>query len=571
MGANYKGFINYLKSRKEEGTFALSYGEIDAQLQRRAMVAYKEHHGVTKKSSLGKSILLAGFVFKNSYQDETITFEYDLKKASRLLKAKDTTSTKTNKKVFLNVVFPHGAEYVNTSGNVGHEIIDIFGGDNNEYHYYLNPWGIVAKDSIPEVVISICQASTGLYKILNKAVIKKPEKYAVAKKNANGILKNQKKKFKYNNKYLEEYYRLNVGGHKVLSSFECKGIYAASKPMYFMFESFGKPLNKKGFYLIESNEPGRSEKCQNFNQHDQDLLEKLVNDNSLWLPEPIQSFKEYVDEYSNRNKINYFKELGIENQELQYSNALKFFIDKCGIANAFVKNIGCDFGVRPTIYIERELYNIDLLLTNFNVFKNPINKNQEKIVIIENKIKANVTPSDNEKTLREQVTKIFMNIYEIKKESEMTDEQKNEVVEICNFIGIDDTVTAVPSQLSKYYIYAVIMAKKRGWADKKVKSDIQCFFLCPEYSRSMYNVSRSGYLEGNCFVGKNETLFLQEKYKLITYKNILPVFEKAAKKISDNKLKVLLEDFVDSIEQQAKDRDDSLEKSMIEMFYLRSR
>ncbi|MBQ6730686.1 MAG: hypothetical protein IJR08_02125 [Bacilli bacterium] len=50
----------------------------------------------------------------------------------------------------------------------------------------------------------------------------------------------------------------------------------------------------------------------------------------------------------------------------------------------------------------------------------------------------------------------------------------------------------------------------------------------------------------------------------------MPVFEKHLEKMVEGKEKYFLSDFVISLKRQANDRDDSLEKSMIEMFYLRS-
>lgn len=67
----------------------------------------------------------------------------DEAEAKKYLKCIDVDSTKKQINIFLNVIFPHSAKYVNDKGNIGHEIIDIFGADNEEYHYYLNPKGLV--------------------------------------------------------------------------------------------------------------------------------------------------------------------------------------------------------------------------------------------------------------------------------------------------------------------------------------------------------------------------------------------------------------------------------------------
>ena len=559
-------------TKREDDCFQLTYLQIEDILGKPLPNSLIKYGGITKKSELGKAILSAGFLFKNSYAEKTITFKKDKQGALSSLENIDVESTVKKINIFLNVVFPHSAEYVNSKGNIGHEIIDIFGGDNGEYHYYLNPWGLVDETNIPNVIISICQASTGLYKILNKAVIKKPEKYSTKKENANGgLYSKQKRKFSYNGKFLEEYFETNPGGNTVLSSFACDGIFEPVKPLYIAFKTFKQERLKKGFYRLVSTTPGRTTFFIKFNQKDQDLLEGLVNDTSLWNKDPIKSFKQYAEEYEQANDFNYFKELGIEEQELQYSNAIRFFLEHYGLTNVFLKKLGCKIAKKEAFSIEREKYNIDLFFANFNTLEENKDNSHERIVIIENKIKANVTPSDNDKTLKEQVEKVYRYVYEIEEDDELNLRQKQEISQICTDLGVSDSMEEVPSQLSKYYIYALILAKKRKWSTTKIANDIMCFFLCPEYSRVLYEVTAGGYLTNNTFIGKNEVLFLQEKYKLKTYKDILPVFENCLEKEEKGKHWYFLEDFVNSIKTQSKDRDDSLEQTMIKMFYLRSK
>ena len=568
---NYENLISKLKSSTDDYV-APTYDQLGDLLQKQLPDSLVRNGGLTKKHPIVRAILRAGFVVdSNSPKDKTIKLRRDEREAENTLKKTDTNSTVRKMRILLNVVFPHSAGYFDKKGNIGHEIIDIFGADDGKYNYYVNPRGLIDGKKFPEIVISISQASTGLYKILNKAVVKDCEEAALAKKanakNAN-LQKEQEKKFKYNGKYLENYFEDNPGKSTVLSSLKCEGIYEPSKPLYFAFKSFKRKKLKSGFYRIESTSPGRTTRFINFNQEDQKMLETLVDNDELWEKDPIKSFKKYADEYNESADFNYFKEIGVKDQELQYSNAIRFFLDDYGLANDFLKRIGCSVEKDDGFRIEREAYNIDLLFTNFNKFAKPKDNAKEKIVIIENKIKANVTPSDNDKTLNEQIEEIYEYVY--------GDESKNVQSKGMNdcrkYFDSNDQTGKVPSQLSKYYIYAVMLANKRGWPEKKIKNDIKCFFLVPEYSRVHYDVSKTGYLENNTFVGKNEPLFLQEKYKLITYKDILPVFEECLKTADPNKkVNLFLEDFIGSMRDQSKDRDDSLEQEMIKLFYLRSK
>ena len=566
---DFKRLTDYLIQQNIE-KITLTYSDIETILGKQLPLSLTEHGGFTQKSQFGIAVLSSGFLFKNSYTNQIITFEKNKNLAEQNLNDIDIKSTRKKINIFLNIVFPHSAEYVNSKGNIGHEIIDLFGGDNSQYHYYLNPWGLVDKNNIPQVVLSICQSSTGLYKILNKAVIEKPD-YSFNDKEEDLYFK-QKGKFLYNNKYLEEYFDLNAGGNTVLSSLSCKGIFEPTKPIYFAFKTFKQKRLQNSIYRLVSTTPGRATVFKQFNQRDQELLEALVMNETIWHKKPIKSFKKYVEEYENLDNFNYFEELGIKNQELQYSNAIRFFLSHYNITNNLLKKLGCQISKKESFNIERERYNIDLFLTNFDSYVKSKNNTDEKIVIIENKIKANVTPSDNEKTLEEQIRKIYRHVKEIDEISQFTDKQEKEINKICSLLKINKKTSEIPSQLSKYYIYALIIALERRWPSKKIHNDIYCFFLCPEYSKTMYETDKDGFLLNNTFIGRDETLFLQDKYKLITYKDILPAFEKCLKTIRiKDKYSYLLEDFINSLKEQAKDRDDSLEQTMIKMFYLRSK
>ncbi|MBP5574146.1 MAG: hypothetical protein J6X50_00120 [Bacilli bacterium] len=571
--ANYKNLTDYLLNDvpKEQNQVELTFDFLNDKLgyMPESLIKYG---GITIRSRIGCAIIKAGFVFETRYKEKKIIASRNKEEAKIILAANNRDKTVVNKRIFLNVIFPHTAKYVNTKGNIGHEIIDIFGADDNKYYYYLNPWGLISKNNAPDVVISICQSATGLYKVLNKAVVKNIDKTAAAKKTDatnNKLYLKQKKKFKYNDKYLEEYFEENAGDNAVFVSFECEGIYEPKKPVYFAFGAFKQKSNKKGIYRLVSTDQGQTTRFVSFGPSDQKMLERIVDDSEIWKDAPIKSFKEYADGFEQNKSFEYFKELGIEDQELQYSNALKFFLNNQNLTNNFLKNIGCQVKKREKFNIDREEYNIDLLFTNFNRIKKPENREAEKIIIIENKIKANVTPTDNDKSLAEQIEKVYMHVHKIKKKTDFTPAQREDIRQTATFLKID--YSKIPSQLSKYYIYAVVLAKRRGWSNKKIESDIKCFFLCPNYAESLYETAgKEKYLYNNTFIGGDKILFLQEKYRLITYKDILPVFEKQLLSMPEGKEKYLLGDFVVSLRRQANDRDDSLEKSMIEMFYLRS-
>ena len=113
------------------------------------------------------------------------------------------------------------------------------------------------------------------------------------------------------------------------------------------------------------------------------------------------------------------------------------------------------------------------------------------------------------------------------------------------------------SQLSKYYIIAVYWAFKAGWDENKIREDIYCYFLCPEYHRFNYKTKKRKL---------DMALALSEKYQLITYKNILEIFKDFSFVGLTNHQEFLLSDFISAISMLAKERDDSMELKMIRLF-----
>lgn len=564
MAIKYSLLTKYLKEVKEND-ITFTYDELE-DIFGDQLPKTLTNEGITRKSSIGKAILKGGFSIKsNSYNNKKIELSRDTN-AQKILNNLQLAKEKKHT-IFLNKVFPEGADYLRA--NIGHEIINIFGGDNNEYHYYLNPYGLVNEKEIPDYILSICKVSPKVYKVLNMAVIDCPEEDSIAQKNkAQGLYEKQQKRYKYNGIFLEQYFDSNSSGNTVLASFKCKGIYEPIKPLFITFNYPQSSVKENCINLVSIGD-GRTTVFKKFNQDDQNKLEEIVTTPGLWQKKPIKSFKDYVAQYKNiRNGgFSYFKELGIEDQELQYSNAIKLFLYDKERIYAFLKHIGCNISKKDNFIIAREHYNIDLLFTNFNL-KDPSGKDEEKIIIIENKIKANITPSDKDKTINEQIEKVYCDIFQ-RNSSDFSENDKAQIQKISEFLGV--TNSNVPSQLSKYYIYSVILAKNRDWDDEQIKNNIQCFFLCPEYSRMQYEVNENGYLQNNTFTGKSEKLFLQEKYKLITYKKIYNIFKGFIKPGSKTKSNIFLEDFVEALANQAKERDDSLERKMIELFYQRSK
>lgn len=563
--SKFSALTEYLNNQTET-KIDLKYSTIEEKLGFQLPDTYNDG-GMVNNSALGYAMMDAGYyMVDNSYKNKVVTIKKDFDECQRIKQAtKEKVESVGKTKVFLNTIFPPSAGYVRDGSNIGHEIIDIFGADNKEFYYYLNPWGQVYENQLVDCVLSMVLVANSLYRVINKAVVVSIEDGANLDKLSGDPLEVQKKKYKYNNQFIEEYYKKNKKGDTVYATYKCSGIYEPVKPIYLSLKNSKLDDESRGIYHLKNLGLPRKERVTSFTNADNELVNRIANDKSLWSKKPIKSFQEYAKTFNNKDNLCYFKELGIASQELQYSNAIRFFLVQKNLTMAFLKAIDKSFNkkAKDNWQIKREQYNIDLLITNFDFGKQNEKSKDEIIYVIENKIKANITPSDMEKTIHEQMEKTYRNVFEMKQEEPLSEDDNKNINKIKNFIKGRD----LPCQLSKYYIYALFTAIKRKWSEKQMKENIKCYFLCPEYSRNLYEVNDKGYLTNNSYIGKTGLLAAQEQYKLITYKDIAPVFKDAVNTKNKDSIDYFLMDFNKAIEMQANERDNSLELLMISKFY----
>ena len=575
----YEVLSNLLSTISGKDDFVLTVKEINDELIKHgyslADTELKEG-GISRKTSFNKAFLENDLIItkknfiKNSGKKVLVSIE--AKKDAKAAQRSRVNNEVKPSQIILNSIFPDSS-YLNNSKNIGHEIINIFGADNDEYYYYLSPSG--QFNYTPKIVLSISKMKNGLYKVINKAVVKRMLEGAYKDGNKGDTpkesYKKQIKKYKYNNHFIEEYLKKNIYNKRynisTLATFECEGIYT---PKYDIFISFGKSNveqnKRRRVYKIESAGSARSLRVFNLKDDDQALLEEIADDKN-WYPEKIPSFKDKYGEVKERvenHTDDLFKLLGIDSLEVPYSNFLGYILEKANIIDSFLHYVfkdKCALRQPNTFTIERETFNTDLLFTNFDK-EAPIA--DEKIFIIENKIDASVTLSDREaKNIDGQIDKIYRIMHEIdegaalpKKDQKIIQSIKKHVVE-----RDKNLVSNEHSQLSKYYIYAVVLALMRKWGWDKINKDIKCAFLCPEYAKFQYSIKKK-HLSGNGLILENEYLF-------ITYKDLCNFFEKQEEKIKElnQSLQIKYSIFKSAIALKAKERDDSMESRMIERFY----
>lgn len=463
---------------------------------------------------------------------------------------------KTKKyKVILNKVFPN-ATYMTNYDNIGHEIINLFQEDNGRFFIHLNPNGTYDKKySDPDVVLNVTRAGTNLYQIISKAVGCQTLAAAqiIGKNKGEERYKNQKDdEIRYGGFPVEEYFKHNLSmqGEEekdLFATFECEGIYEAKAPIYITFGNAGKrysSLSDKNICVL-NNVEAWSSACrlvEKITEGDQDRLLELAKDDKLWKEEPVPTLVQRYNNFKEKSIVSdedCFTFLGVEKSELAYSNALVNILkfDTNYVTNFLNELLGKNCK-ENNFEILREEKNIDILFRD-------LDKKNGKIVIIENKIDAGITLSDGDKTVKEQMEK---------KEYYKGEE------DISKFF--DNYLSMKASQLSKYYIIAVGWAVEAGWSDEKIKEDIYCYFLCPEYHKLIYKTKNDN---GCLDIG----LACDDKYTLITYGRINEILSEFDQNVLSSHKRFLFKDFVQAISRLAKTRDDSMELKMIRMFIQR--
>lgn len=463
------------------------------------------------------------------------------------------------RKVILNNVFPR-ASYMTTMDNLGHETINLFKADEG-FFLHLNANGTYPNlDSESVDVLNLSHVGKGLYQIISKAVNCEVFEGANIIGNDFGEKRynEQKEAIHYADIPVYKFFESNVTMQgkiekDLFATFKCDCIVEPKKSIFIAFKD-SNVLEDTTHYIFKLKDITKfSSQCRisNFTDRDSKLLEDIIL-SDLWKDKPVCSFLEKYDELKEKSsdgEENYFSFLGVDKHELQYSNALiKILKFKPQFLSDFLKKLSNKDCENNDFDILREEKSIDLLFRD-------LDKENGKIFIIENKIDASVTLSEYGMKLEEQVEKWIREIDNIKKDAPLNKEQGKLKDDIFKLVGSSKGKEA--SQLSKYYVVAVYWALKAGWCENKIKEDICCYFLCPEYHRFNYK-TKNGRLDIN--------LALSEQYQLTTYKDILNIFDNFSSNGLTDHQKFLLNDFISAISMLAKERDDSMELKMIRLF-----
>lgn len=412
-------------------------------------------------------------------------------------------------------------------------------------------------------MLNVARAGKGLYQILSVAenctVFDGAEK--TGKDKGEERYNAQRGQITYGGLFVEDYFADNKTfcGEKekdLFVTFKCDGIYEPNSAIYIAFNNFDNRCVQRDSAVISEkiSKEKFSATCRivNLTDEDQEKIRNILPDEQG--RRKVGTFEQRYNELKEKSGIsheeNYFSVLGVDKKELQYSNAIVKILQfrEEWISKFLEKTLHVENCKQNVFEIKREEENTDILFRD-------LTKETGKIVIIENKVEAGLTLSKYN-NLEDQAKAVFRDVFAIEKGKEEKDR---------NWENFNNKISAekdsLPSQLSKYYLYALCWAIKAGWSEEQIEKNIYCFFLCPDYHEKMYSVDDNKKLTiPYAFAGK---------YKMITYSTIKDFFEtvKGEKEKDLTKYqKFIVEDFIDAVSVLAKDRDDSVELSMIRMF-----
>ncbi|MBR5616041.1 MAG: PD-(D/E)XK nuclease family protein, partial [Clostridia bacterium] len=250
-------------------------------------------------------------------------------------------------------------------------------------------------------------------------------------------------------------------------------------------------------------------------------LQDFLDTSTIW--------KEILtNDYSvvEKSEFNFFKLLRKDRDELSFSNALAYFIQKVGLSSFLQDCLQLDAAFLSDSYsLLREKNNIDISFWG-----------ARHVVIIENKIDAGITANGN-MTIDGQINKAV----------ELYLEKGNE--ELKHFA---DPYIGDASQLSKYYLYAVAYLRSKGLDMTEIPHRIRCFLLIPKYAENQFGNEGTSY---------HSHFRFSQQYEIITYRKILEFFEGHP---IDNRY---FDDFVSALHPLAKEFNNDIEEEVKYRFF----
>ena len=479
-----------------------------------------------------------------------------------------TNEKRTNKQnnlsdkqlIILNQMF--AGSYI-TDGNLGHEVINLIPADKSDkegYQFYiwLNANGRCPKyhelDKNSKVSVDNCTIvfvrciNKELYKVLGYA--KKCKLLAEACEPINS-------EERFN---LQKDLKVTYGGvppindegkpqlfpeKDLFATFKAKEVYITNPNTDVYLTGNSNLKNNENIYYLDKFN-GISECMRRYIEVEsrETEINKLLSDEEIW-KQLSKDNKEIINEYKELPKpeFNFFKLIKKDKDELSISNALVYYIEKIEKNKFLEKCLGLEVAkdfLGDDYELKREQDNVDILFLG-----------KEHVVIIENKIDADITKDG--KTYEKQIENALKNF-------DFNENDKETIKKLLkNKCESEDNKGKVATQLSKYYIYAIIYLCNKKIENKetiditKIEENIKCYLLLPNYSLKIFSKS-----ENKCYISNN---LFSEKYKIITYERVFNFFDENV--VEDNYFK----DFLSVLKPLKSDFNNDIENETKKLFY----
>ena len=365
-----------------------------------------------------------------------------------------------------------GTKYTLFGNNISHEAINKFEADDGKRYFFLCDDGKISSEGD-----YITPSSNYKKFLIDNAVLVSFSEYETGKKKRYAFIQKAEKLSLVSSAEEES---VTYGGIKIKNIFKTnkfskdKGIEGrdnTAKEDDFPCITFsGKEILKPkdiGSHLFLYDDVNSGECSEQLSKQSMkqyvfegsklfDNITKILENGDWEYDTPYNFTDKFFEEESVLSIINK------ENKETYMSSLIAYVIEQ---SHEILKNI-CGVEGIGEYKVYREENNVDILV-----------KSEKDIIIIENKINANITEGEQKRWDE------FIN--GTKKNWKLIEEINDEFP--CG--------EGRESQLQKYYNLALYYAKEQGLS----KGNVHCYILCPEYKKKYYEKERNTYKAGKMY------------------------------------------------------------------------
>ena len=444
----------------------------------------------------------------------------------------ENSNEKSEKTVIvLNAMY--SGKYLND--NMGHEIINLFkadkaimvnvNGTNVPYQnfIYLNPYGnfnSAYKGRIKDMLMVISVPKKNMFEVVGKATdlvdifepvtgfnpkLENKGKNIKTESPEDQVIKSQEEKIgmlEYGGRKLSELFNKDQQ-QAIFVTFAAKSVCRPNKRWFIKLKdedgSTSDDIKDSYTILLKSKSKAKQSQKQYFDPQkkeeldDVEILKKLLNDPDNWCPaEGITTAKSLKGQPLTFNKDSLFNICKIGDDELAFSNALAFYIEKYPHLFSKTFDLALNKSTDKKIIVEREWNHIDIY----------VKIGDNKRIIIENKIHSGINCSTKE-----------------------TDENANK------------RDGEKESQLGRYWRKACEDLNEDP--DKIAPKKLKAFLLCPNYKK--FELENGENNKGNFKYG--------DKYTIITYSKLHSSLIKSNEYKNQDKPDRNFQDFVNALKK----------------------